>query len=189
MPSSEISRCCINRLWTKHHPGEDLMWPPMGQMETYLRCAMVWFGSVVMMTMTRFYGYQVFQKFEEFRICLLGSCQHYYTTAFGLFWWCAYLGLPADQIYNRHMTYDMPTKITMPANMCSPLPLRSGFLHAIQLVLKLREGALVTAGPPCGSFVFLNMGTSKRSKCRPLGGRLPYVKKANLPLSEKQIVL
>ena len=57
------------------------MWPPMGQMETYLRCAMVWFGSVVMMII----GYQMFQKFEEFRICLLGTCHHYYTITFGLF--------------------------------------------------------------------------------------------------------
>ena len=76
----------------------------------------------------------------------------------------------------------------MPASICSWLPLRSGFLHAIQLVLKLREGALVTAGPPCGSFVFLNMGTSKRTKSRPLGGNRPYVRAANKPLSEKQIV-
>ena len=37
------------------------------------------------------------------------------------------------------------------------------------------------AGPPCGSFVFVNMGTSQRSKSRPFGGPWAYVKKANQP--------
>eukprot|EP00435_Cladocopium_sp_Y103_P071164 s317_g36.t2 len=54
-----------------------------------------------------------------------------------------------------------------------------GFLQSIQYVLRLREGGLATAGPPCGSFVFLNLATSQRSKTRPFGGPWAYVKRAN----------
>lgn len=56
-------------------------------------------------------------------------------------------------------------------------------MKAIQYTLRLQEGGLTTAGPPCGSFVFLNMGTSGRSKQRPLGGKYAYVKRANLTLN------
>lgn len=59
--------------------------------------------------------------------------------------------------------------------------LRPGFLRAAQLVLRLEEGSVLSAGPPCGSFVFLNSYTSGRSKDRPLGNARsrPYVKVAN----------
>ena len=60
--------------------------------------------------------------------------------------------------------------------------LRGGFLRSIQLLLRLERGGLATAGPPCGSFIFLNMGTSGRSKARPLGGKYQYVKQANTNL-------
>ena len=60
--------------------------------------------------------------------------------------------------------------------------LRQGFLKSIQLILKLQEGGLATAGPPCGSFVFVNLGTSKRSRARPFGAPLEYVRKANRTL-------
>ena len=59
------------------------------------------------------------------------------------------------------------------------IPPRKGFLTAIQHTLRLKPGGLVTAGPPCGSFIFLNMGTSGRSKLRPLGCRRNYVQVAN----------
>ena len=36
--------------------------------------------------------------------------------------------------------------------------LRERFLASIQSILRLREGGLATAGPPCGSFVYLNLG-------------------------------
>ena len=52
-------------------------------------------------------------------------------------------------------------------------------MKSIQGVLKVQEGGLLTGGPPCGSFIFLNMATSKRTKQRPLGGPLAYVKHAN----------
>ena len=61
--------------------------------------------------------------------------------------------------------------------------LRQGFLKSIQLVLKLQEGGLATAGPPCGSFVFVNLGTSRRSRARPFGAPLEYVRKANRTLA------
>ena len=63
-------------------------------------------------------------------------------------------------------------------SVCAGLP-RTGFLKSIQVILKLKEGGLATAGPPCGSFVFLNMATSKRTRSKPLGGRWEYVKRAN----------
>ena len=65
-----------------------------------------------------------------------------------------------------------------------PRPLRIGFLKAIQLMLRLQQGGLATAGPPCGSFVFLNVATSGRSKSRPLGGKYQYVKDANKTLDD-----
>ena len=56
---------------------------------------------------------------------------------------------------------------------------REGFLRSIQLILRGKPGALTTAGPPSGSFVFLNMFTSGRTRWRPLGDRLAYVQNAN----------
>ena len=64
------------------------------------------------------------------------------------------------------------------------LSLRHGFLKSVQLVLRMREGSLMTAGPPCGSFIFLNMGTSGRRRDNMFfGNPLKYVKQANLTLS------
>lgn len=61
--------------------------------------------------------------------------------------------------------------------------LREGFLKAIQNVLKMQPGALLTAGPPCASFTFINQGTSKRSRQRPFGNcLLRYVAAANQTL-------
>lgn len=38
-------------------------------------------------------------------------------------------------------------------------------------------------GPPCGSFIFLNLGTSKRSELRPYGDEsLPHVELGSLLL-------
>lgn len=58
--------------------------------------------------------------------------------------------------------------------------LREGFLRSIQLVLQVREGGVITAGPPCGSFIFLNMFTSGRTKWSPLGNKRGYVVEANV---------
>ena len=63
--------------------------------------------------------------------------------------------------------------------------LRQGFLASIQLMLRAREGSVATAGPPCGSFVFLNLFTSGRSKQRPLGyASRGYVREANKILAQ-----
>lgn len=67
--------------------------------------------------------------------------------------------------------------------------LRQGFLASIQLMLRAREGSLTTAGPPCGSFVFLNLFTSGRSKQRPLGfASRSYVREANKILAETYLI-
>lgn len=44
-----------------------------------------------------------------------------------------------------------------------------GLLHAILAVLRLRVNSLLFLGIPCSSWVWLNRGTSKRSKSNPLG--------------------
>lgn len=56
-----------------------------------------------------------------------------------------------------------------------------GFLRALLLTLRLAQSAVLSSGPPCSSFVFLNMSTSGRRKWRPFGfaGRRPYVCAAN----------
>ena len=54
-------------------------------------------------------------------------------------------------------------------------------LLLVALVLRLREGGLMAGGPPCGSFIYLNRATSKRSKLRPMGRTsCGSVKNANL---------
>ena len=61
--------------------------------------------------------------------------------------------------------------------------LRTGFALALQLVLRLCPGALMSLGPPCCSYSWLNMGTSKRSVDNPYGDvSLPHVVMGNLLL-------
>lgn len=71
-----------------------------------------------------------------------------------------------------------------------PLP-RPGFLRAILLTLKLKQKAVISCGPPCGSFVFLNSPTSGRRKDRPLGyaSQRAYVRLANVNLDENMVLL
>ena len=76
-----------------------------------------------------------------------------------------------------------PPSPTFQATPVNAKWLREGFLKAIQLCLRLRIGALAHAGPPCGSFVFLNRFTSGRSSTRPLGNRRGYVMLANETLA------
>ena len=65
----------------------------------------------------------------------------------------------------------------------SALP-RCGFMKAVLMVLRLEEGAVLSAGPPCGSFIYLNSHTSGRRWWRPLGfpSLRPYVRTANVNL-------
>lgn len=54
---------------------------------------------------------------------------------------------------------------------------------AILGVLRVKNDGLVTLGPPCGSFVWLNSATSGRRKDRPYGfEEKAYVEEASLTL-------
>ena len=58
--------------------------------------------------------------------------------------------------------------------------LRTGFMMILLKVLQLCKGGLLIGGPPCGSFVWVNRSTSRRSKTRLLGdSSRAYVKGAN----------
>lgn len=71
-----------------------------------------------------------------------------------------------------------------PTHSPTMLRLRRGFLRSILLCLRLEEGGLANAGPPCGSFVFINLATSGRRLWCPFGNarERPYVRTANLNL-------
>ena len=62
--------------------------------------------------------------------------------------------------------------------------LRKGFCQIIKKVLKIAPCGLLFGGPPCGSWVYINRATSKRSARRIFGdcSRL-YVRHANTSLS------
>lgn len=72
----------------------------------------------------------------------------------------------------------------IPTSLVCLCLLRCGFLRAVLLVLRCKEGSAISAGPPCGSFVFLNSFTSGRTPKTPLGyARLrDYVRNANRTL-------
>lgn len=54
--------------------------------------------------------------------------------------------------------------------------LRQGFIRAVLGVLKCVPDGLLCLGPPCGSFVWLNLATSLRTQQRPFGNEdLNYV--------------
>lgn len=61
---------------------------------------------------------------------------------------------------------------------------KAGIPPGSLLTLRLAQSAVLSSGPPCSSFVFLNMSTSGRRKWRPFGfaGRRPYVCAANRSL-------
>ncbi len=60
---------------------------------------------------------------------------------------------------------------------------RYGFAMALLAILKLRRGGLLVLGPPCGSFVWVNLATSKRSVLNPFGdSSRPHVSMGNLCL-------
>lgn len=67
--------------------------------------------------------------------------------------------------------------------------LRSGFYFILLQVLRLRPGSLLMGGPPCGSFVWVNRSTSKRSRKSPLGdNQKSYVKMANAMLGSSWVI-
>jgi hypothetical protein len=50
---------------------------------------------------------------------------------------------------------------------------RLGWFAAVLVILQLVEDGLVMCGLPCSSYVFINLGTSKRSKENPFGNEVP----------------
>ncbi|CAK8993448.1 unnamed protein product [Durusdinium trenchii] len=65
-----------------------------------------------------------------------------------------------------------------------------GFLRAILNVLRCVPDGVLVMGPPCGSFVFMNLGTSRRSEHRPYGDEsLPHVEMGSLLCSRALLLL
>ena len=59
-----------------------------------------------------------------------------------------------------------------------------GFLHALMLIRRLKPSSLVHLAPVCSSWVWVNRGTSKRSREHPLGDTsLAYICQANQMVS------
>ena len=64
--------------------------------------------------------------------------------------------------------------------------LRFGFLKIMWQVLRLAPGALLVGGPPCNTWVFINSGTSRRTRKRALGDqKKKSVKESNENLGKK----
>ena len=62
--------------------------------------------------------------------------------------------------------------------------LRCGFFAILAKILRLRRGALLMGGPPCGSFVWINRATSRRSITRLFGDcSKAYIRAANAKLT------
>ena len=56
-------------------------------------------------------------------------------------------------------------------------------MEAVLRVLRLAPDAVMSMGPPCSSYVYLNAGSSKRSRTRPYGDTSKaYIENANLLL-------
>lgn len=56
-------------------------------------------------------------------------------------------------------------------------------------ILVTKKGGLLHWAPPCGSWVFLNRFTSKRSSANPLGSRNGYVEQQNTLVSRMVLLL
>lgn len=64
--------------------------------------------------------------------------------------------------------------------LCQFMP-RSGFLKMLQGALRVRPDGLAAMGIPCGSYIFMNCPTHKRTAANPFGNEaLPHVATANL---------
>lgn len=48
---------------------------------------------------------------------------------------------------------------------------RVGFIRAVAYTLQLAPNALLHAGPPCSSWVWISRGSTKRSKKNPMGNK------------------
>ena len=61
--------------------------------------------------------------------------------------------------------------------------LRLGFGEAVLQTLRLKPDGLMTMGPPCSSYVWINAGTHGRTKERPYGFEQTYVDIGSMILS------
>ena len=88
-----------------------------------------------------------------------------------------------------HSTY--PQRTSLRLNLCLFVLTtrnwpRLGFALALRLVLRIRVGGLLSLGPPCGSFTWINLFTHKRNPSQPFGDQtLPHILNGNLPLCIK----
>ena len=65
--------------------------------------------------------------------------------------------------------------------------LRSGFIRCCQMALRVVEDGLLHGGPPCSSWIWINKGTSLRSRDRLYGDeQQPSVRLSNLTFGIKQ---
>lgn len=90
----------------------------------------------------------------------------------------------ASRLSTMQWTYVLAPECWLFAMVCTSIP-RPGFFKAIQATLRLMENSLMHGGPPCSSFVFINQGTSGRSR-ENADGRERYesVRKANALLGQ-----
>ena len=101
---------------------------------------------------------------------------YFQTSLFSINWWFF------DQM-QKH-SHDEPCKYDYTVLHPASFSMRPGFFTALWLVLRMRPNAVMSCGPPCGSFIYLNSSTSGRSKSRPLGfaSLRSYVMMANRTL-------
>ena len=86
---------------------------------------------------------------------------------------------------HQHIKYWNLWKMTSTASL-----LRWGLCSIIRSLLRVKPDGLMLGGPPCGSYVFINRGTSKRSQWRHFGDcSLKYVRDANMILGLKKLFL
>ena len=77
--------------------------------------------------------------------------------------WCTLFWLPKIHFKGKHR------QIPYFFKKVHTWLLRLGFMLAIRLVLRLRRRGLLSLGPPCGSFVWVNLATSLRTLLEPYG--------------------
>lgn len=74
--------------------------------------------------------------------------------------------------------------------MCLTSTLRRGFARAILQTLRCKADSVLVMGPPCSSFVFVNLATSKRSALEPYGDQTKsYVELGSLLCSRALLLL
>lgn len=83
----------------------------------------------------------------------------------------------------HHNPVGTPRYLQLMSTFQSKRP-RTGLCHAILGTLRIKEDGLLSLGPPCSSFVFINSATSGRTRRQPLGyEHRPYVEMASMSLA------